>query len=150
MDRQTTMTPTPTDHRQAAGSTKILARDLTRLLDLQWRLIRVDVYEFGTYAARPGIAVGIGGVTLFAAQLLGLMGIAHLIAEQTGLSLGSALLTTAAAAGVLATITLVIGVQHLTQASQILVRSRDDLASNMHSIVEALHPHNENSPGVND
>jgi len=134
--------PLKNGHAQSTtGATSRIAsfgRDCWRLIELQSRLVQIDLREFARRAAGPIAAMVVASVFSLAAVGVGLAGLAELLAEYTELSNGGALAIVAAVALVLTGAIIALAVTKLRTAAAPLERSKEELIANVQIIVAAL------------
>ncbi len=116
-----------------------LARDATRMLDLQIQLFSVDIK-----AAWGGARFALAAMFFAAAAIAGSIpvfvgGLALLLNEHLNVDLASSFLLVGASVLLLMSLILVFSVRRLASAAQHLKQSRDELAANMKWFRDILH-----------
>lgn len=126
------------DVARVGGDIGELVEDVSTLVELQFRLLAIDLKATARSAAGPLGMVLFGAVLLLGCIPVLLAGIAWLLVEQAGWSIAAALLTTAGGAAALAIAAAVAGGLLLRRSGASLERSRCELRENIRWIKAAF------------
>lgn len=119
-----------------------LARELLLLLELQARLLGLDVRDFSRCAIAPCIAIVVAVVAILAAATVALLGLAYLLVDEAGLNRAAALLLTAVLCIGGSAIVVVVSVRRLRKAAGVFRRSQEELHTNVNWLKEMFERRN--------
>jgi hypothetical protein len=108
-----------------------LGNDMFTLGELQARLVALDLKDCTGKAAVPLAGVVIGAATLFAALMVGMLGVVDLVAYALNVRQGWAMLITAAFASAVAGLLVFVCTRRLSASLTPLRRSREEFQRNL-------------------
>lgn len=123
------------------GNLADLLHDLTKLLELQMRLLTFDLKEGIRRSTLGMVVLVIAAVLMLATFPVALHAVAQWLASATRLSLGASLGIVAAVGLATALGMAAWSVRRLRRSFNVLERSREELVQNLHWVQEALKSH---------